>query len=103
MATVTNNLLLHGLRGKLGGVVLRNFHGKTIVSALPRKSNKPPTPAQVEVRKRFRQAVARATELLKDPLILERYKALAVRKRVSPFCLVVSEVMRENLTAQVIP
>ncbi len=41
MATITNNVLIEGIRGKFGGsLIFRTMRGKTFVSAPARKHNK---------------------------------------------------------------
>jgi hypothetical protein len=57
MAIVEKNIILEGLRGKLGKMlVFRQRGGKTIVAATLRKTDKAPSEAQEIRREKFRQA-----------------------------------------------
>lgn len=56
MAKVILSSLFTGLRGRVGNVVDRRINGETHVSAVPRPSTKPPSPAQLAARERFAAA-----------------------------------------------
>lgn len=79
MATVANNDLTRGLRGRIGKwFVFRMVRGKTIVSHAPRK----PDPlkqsrAQLQTRNTFREAAAWAVRILLDPAKKQYYADLA--------------------------
>lgn len=79
MATVANNDLTRGLRGRIGKwFVFRMVSGKTIVSHAPRK----PDPlkqsrAQLQTRNTFREAAAWAVRILLDPAKKQYYADLA--------------------------
>jgi hypothetical protein len=62
MAKQENNVVTHGLKGKIGGLlVFRNRHGQTIVSKIPERSSRPLSEKQKEHQKRFQKAVIYAT------------------------------------------
>lgn len=67
MARAKLSPLLEHLRGAIGGMVFRNYGGRTVVSARPRPSSKPPSEAQLLQRRAFADGVAYANEALKDP------------------------------------
>ncbi len=68
MAIVDNNPIIEGLRGKLGKMlVFRQRKGKTVVSVMPQKTNKPPSPAQVTRRTKFKLAVQYAQSVMQNP------------------------------------
>ncbi|MCY1511900.1 hypothetical protein D9M68_463410 [compost metagenome] len=48
---------IRGLSGKLGNVVASHWKGIPYLRSLPKKSNKPPTPAQLGVQARFALAI----------------------------------------------
>jgi hypothetical protein len=78
MAIVASNDILFGLRGRVGDFVFRRVYGKTVVSRRPGKQD----PAkQSEGRKKtrsdFKEAVAWATSVLRDPLQKAYYKQRA--------------------------
>jgi hypothetical protein len=57
MAKSENNIVTHGLSGKIGDLlVFRQIGGKTIVSNAPRKSNSE-SESQKEHRRKFQRAV----------------------------------------------
>jgi hypothetical protein len=64
MAVVTN-ILLRGLKGRLGTQVFRTQNGKTVVSAAP-KRKAAYTEAQKQQQYRFKQATTNARKLLED-------------------------------------
>jgi len=82
MAKVMGNILAHGLRGKIGELlVFRVMRGKTFVSMSAGKPDKKKeTPRQRHTRDTFREASRRAKILLLDPekkeYYAERAKAL---------------------------
>jgi hypothetical protein len=68
MAIVDNNIIIEGIKGKLGKMlVFRQRNGKTIVSAMPQKTNSPPSPAQKTRRTKFKQAVQYAQSVMQNP------------------------------------
>ncbi|MDR3297292.1 MAG: hypothetical protein LBS94_03555, partial [Prevotellaceae bacterium] len=77
MATSKNNVVTHGLSGKIGDLlVFRQMGGKTIVSKVPEKSNVV-SDKQVAHRKRFQQAVIYAQGAVADPETKGLYEAAA--------------------------
>ncbi len=76
MAIVDKNIIIKGLKGKLGNMlVFRQRNGKTIVSTVPQKTDKPPTPAQLTRREKFRKAVVYAQGVLQNPTLHAWYAA----------------------------
>ena len=74
MAIQTGFSLLHGFSGRLGNqVVIKRWGNKTILAAMPRKSNKPPTEKQKEVQRRFKLAAAYAKRVSNDPELRVKY------------------------------
>src|SRR5687768_1148913 len=63
MAKAANNIVLHGVRGKLGGIVIRQMRDSRIrLSAKPDFSNRRFSEAQKDHQKRFKDAVAYARQ-----------------------------------------
>lgn len=79
MATITNNSLLQGLRGRLGkDLVFKTIRGKTIVCAYPRKSIKQKeTVVQQKTRTRFQEATQWAKAILQNPTKKAHYELRA--------------------------
>ena len=67
MAIIQNNHLLAGLSGKVGNFVLKQVKGKTIMCAVPNKSNVKASKRQKANRQRFKKAVAYAKAINDDP------------------------------------
>jgi hypothetical protein len=67
MAKVGNNVLTHGLHGKIGDlIVFRVRNGETIVGAKPEHAG-PPTEAMLKHRELFQEAVLYAKSAMADP------------------------------------
>ncbi|MGC3977454.1 MAG: hypothetical protein QM751_04020 [Paludibacteraceae bacterium] len=78
MAESKNNIITHGLSGKVGDlIVFRNRNGKTFVSGKPRPSTGEPTEAEKEHQKFFQQAVIYAKSALANPATKQAYKDAA--------------------------
>ncbi|WP_017259110.1 hypothetical protein [Pedobacter arcticus] len=78
MATSKNNVVTHGLSGKVGDlIVFKQQNGKTIVGKMPQKSSKPPTEAQLSVNERFKLASKYAQQAILDPVLKPKYAGFA--------------------------
>ncbi len=77
MAKSKNNVITHGLSGKIGDLlVFRQRAGQTVVTKVPQQK-KTATEKQKEVRRRFQQAVLYATSTLAVPGAKEVYQGTA--------------------------
>lgn len=94
MAKSVNNIVTHGLSGKIGNLlVFSQRKGKTIVSMAPRKSNKE-TDKQKEHRAKFQEAVIYAKAAVKDPSIQDGYKEEAKEKGLSANNIAVADFLK---------
>jgi hypothetical protein len=81
MAKSTNNVVTHGLRGKVGDIlVFRYVNGDTIVSKVPEK-RKTTSEAQIEHNKRFQQASIYAKLATATPETKELYADEAQKRK----------------------
>jgi len=81
MSFVENNPLLKGHRGMLGGtLVFRQVNGRTVISARPKKRDKP-TAHQLKTKAKFLLAVEYAKLQMSIPEMKEIYKK-AVNKNI---------------------
>jgi hypothetical protein len=81
MAKSTNNVLTHGLSGKIGDLlVFRQRDGKTIVTKVPEQS-KTASDKQKEQRKRFQQATIYAKNAVEAAGTKEQYGESAKKKK----------------------
>jgi hypothetical protein len=79
MAKSRNNVVTHGLSGKIGMLVFRQVDGETIVSTMPEQSSEL-TEKQLAHRKRFQRAVLYGTIAVESPETKELYETLAAKK-----------------------
>jgi hypothetical protein len=78
MAESKNNIITHGLSGKVGDlIVFRNRNGKTYVASKPKERTGELSEAQKEHHKRFQQAVIYAKSALSNPETKQAYKDAA--------------------------
>ena len=78
MAQSKKNVVIHGMSGKLGGlVVFRQRFGKTLLTTAPGTRTKEQSAAQQEITNRFQKAVVYAKSVLADPAVKAEYKAAA--------------------------
>lgn len=85
MATSKNNVITHGLSGKVGDLlVFSQRNGKTIVSRMPRKvsvlSN-----AQIAQNEKFTMAASYAKAAIQDPVLKLGYQEQAEIRNISPY------------------
>jgi hypothetical protein len=81
MAKSKNNVITHGLSGKVGNLLIfRQVDGQTIVSKVPAPP-KTSREKQTAHRKRFQQAVLYAKVTISSPETEELYKAAATKKK----------------------
>ncbi|MDR2908000.1 MAG: hypothetical protein LBU91_08445 [Bacteroidales bacterium] len=90
MAKSNNNVLTHGLSGKIGDlIVFSQRNGRTVVSAVPRKSDKEETEKQKETRRRFQKAVLYASVARHE----DNYLNAAERKDKSAYNVAVADFL----------
>ena len=76
MAQSKNNVITHGLSGKLGDlIVFRNLNGKTYVSSAPHERTGELSEAQKKNQKRFQEAVLYGKSVFADPATKAAYQA----------------------------
>ncbi|MDR2384939.1 MAG: hypothetical protein LBD80_04660 [Tannerella sp.] len=93
MAESKNNVLTHGLRGKVGGMlVFRQMNGKTFVSTVPEKSDEV-SEKQKTQRRKFRNATIYGKSALENPENREIYEAAAAKKGRTPFIAAVADFL----------
>lgn len=74
MAESKNNVVTHGLSGKINLLVFRQKGNKTIVTKAPKQSTQPASVAQQEVRTRFQQATVYGKTIAANPAIKQAYE-----------------------------
>lgn len=95
MAESKNNIVTHGLSGKVGDIlVFSQRNGKTIVSRAPRERTTEPSPRQKEQTVKFQQAVIYAKAAMQDDVKKEMYSAAAnPEKGVSAYNVAVADLL----------
>ncbi len=92
MAKQTNNVVTHGLSGKIGDLlVFRQRYGKTIVSGVPRQP-KTASDKQKQHRERFQNAVLYAQSAVATEGLKEQYAA-GVQKGKTAFNIAVADFL----------
>ena len=80
MAKVKKNVILEGLRGRVGNLVFRQYGAQTVVSALPQHDpRRVPTPGEAAQRARIQEAAARAKLILAEEAGRAYYEAARQR------------------------
>lgn len=94
MAKSVNNIITHGLSGKIGDIlVFKQVNGKTIVSKIPTKSNKE-TDKQKAHRQKFQEAIIYAKASLQDDDLKQEYEAEAKDKGLKPNNIAVADFLK---------
>jgi hypothetical protein len=94
MAKVGNNIVVTGLRGKLGNlIVFRNLGGKTVVAQAPQKRENEPTEAQEQHQHRFQEAILYGKASIADAEKKAAYKASAEEDQ-SAFNVAVADFLK---------
>ena len=93
MAQSKNNIITHGLSGKVGDLlVFRSWNGKTIVASKPAERTGEPSEAQKQNQKRFQEAILYAKAAIADPDTKAAYKAAAAEGQ-TPYNVAVADFM----------
>ncbi|MNK15435.1 hypothetical protein D3C87_335730 [compost metagenome] len=95
MAESKNNIITHGLSGKVGDlIVFSQRNGKTFVSRAPRKKTKEDTENQKAHQRKFQKATLYAKSVISDPVQNEIYSAGAdTSKGMSTYNVAVADLL----------
>ena len=102
MAESKNNIITHGLSGKVGDIlVFSQRNGKTIVSKVPEKKAVTSEKVKQQMAK-FQQATIYAKSTLKNPTIKEEYQLEASKKRgVTAYNVAVADMLQAPKIEQI--
>lgn len=82
MAESKNNIITHGLSGKVGDlIVFSQRNGKTIVSRAPKDKTGEDSQKQKDHKRKFQRAILYAKVVMNDPDTKEEYEAHADRSK----------------------
>jgi molybdenum cofactor biosynthesis enzyme len=96
MASVYNNILLEGASGALGKqIVIKNYNGKTVITAYPDMSRVKPSKHQKTRRNIFKEAVAYAQAINNDLSRKVVYKK-KLKKGQSVYHAAIAEFMSKH-------
>lgn len=95
MARANKSLLLAGLRGRVGDIVIKQYRYGTVVTKLPDMSKVKTTKLQKKKRKRFKEAVAYAKQILADPEKKAIYKT-RIKKGKTIYHSAISEFLKNT-------
>lgn len=97
MAISKNNIVTDSLSGKVGNVIFKNYHNKTVISKHPDMSRVVKSVKQLENQNKFRDAHFYAKGIMADPV-----KKLAFIKTIPKgkmaYHAAVSKYLKENKT-----
>lgn len=92
MAKVTLNSALQGIRGRIDNWVYRRFGDRMVIARRP-AFTAGPTPGQLAVREKFREAAAYARNALADPVSQALYKNAAKSRGTPVFALAMADYL----------
>jgi hypothetical protein len=100
---LVKNVLLQGIRGKLGDKVYRVMRGKTFVQAAPvYNKNRTPSRKELEIRARFTNAIAFARKAMVTWKLREHYeKAKKANRGMTAFGLAVRNAMENPVVLHI--
>lgn len=91
MAESKNNVITHGLSGKVGDlIVFRSRFGRTFVSTKPKERTGEPSEAQQAQKAKFQQAVIYAKAAINDPATMQGYKD-AAKDEAMPYTIAIAD------------
>ncbi|QSB25382.1 hypothetical protein [Flavobacterium sp. CLA17] len=95
MAKSKDNIITHGLSGKVGDIIVFSQRGnKTIVSKAPKERTGEPTEKQKQHTLRFQEAILYAKTAVKDAATKAMYDASAnAKKNVSGYNVAVADML----------
>lgn len=96
MAKIEVSSLLYAMRGKVGGLVVRQTPTGPVLSRLPDMSQVKWSPAQRARRKLMRDAGAHYHAVMDDPKQAARYTALAAKRKIPVSSLVMGEYLKRG-------
>jgi hypothetical protein len=99
MAHAILSPFLTEVRGRVGPLVFRRFHGRTIVQRAPDMSRVRVSPAQAAQRERFQRATAYARAVLADPALRALHAARAQKEGRNLFALCVADYLKSTPSA----
>ena len=93
MAKQSNNVVTHGLSGKIGDLlVFSQRHGKTVVSKVPQRTAKA-SEKQMEHRRHFQRATLYGKSVQADPQLKELY-GHAAKKGQTAYNIAVADMLQ---------
>ena len=93
MAKVKLNPIVEQLRGQVGELVFRRTFGKVVVGRKADTEDRDPSPGQLEVRERFRQAAIYGRMALANPTTKKLYEDAANKKGKPVFSMVMADFL----------
>lgn len=101
MAESKNNIITHGLSGKVGNMlVFSQRNGKTIVSQAPKKSAED-SDKQKAHKEKFQKAVLYAKSALQDATLKGQYQEIANKRHLSAYNIAVADLLNAPKIEQI--
>lgn len=93
MARVKVSPIIDRISGRVGDLVFRTYGRKVVLSQRPKAPSRPPSPAQVAQRERFRRAMFYGKRVLADPDARAFYEDLAARREKPVLSVAVADFL----------
>jgi hypothetical protein len=93
MAALNFDPLVNRVKGKLGNFVYKQVGDSVYISKRPTANNSEPSPAQVELRERFRRAALYGKAVIADPVAKAVYAAVAEMRCLPIFSVILTDYM----------
>ncbi len=93
MASVDLNPITERIRGAIGDLVFKKFMGRVIIARKRKPDDRVPSPAELEVRERFKAAAGFARGIFADPVQKARYVDAAKAQGTLPFATAMSDFL----------
>ncbi len=96
MARIKKNSLLHGLSGKIGDFIIKQYRYGTVISTRPDMTNVRRTSEQKKTNGRFKEAVTYAKHVASDAELRKQYEKKATKKGRSVYHLALADYMKDK-------
>lgn len=101
MARVKVSPIIERISGRVGDLVFRTYGRKVVLSQRPKAPSRPPSPAQVAQRERFRRAMFYGKRVLADPDARTFYENLAARREKPVLSVAVADFLNAPVVDEI--
>jgi hypothetical protein len=95
MARTRSSLIVDSIKGRIGEIIIKQYGKRTVVSRVPDMSGIKPTKKQTAKRSKFKEAVAYAQSIIRDPEKKAAYKK-TLRRGKTVYHEAIKEYLKRN-------